>query len=367
MKRFLFIISLFVISLPGIGSTPAATDSLEQQPRRLSLIRRVIRGFDRLDTAYIEPQHYNFTMMLQATHTYDIFTVRGSTEGGQSVTFAPDGTIKLGPYIGWKWFFGGYTFDLRNISLRRRKAEIDLSLYSSQIGLDLFYRRSGSDYKLRNATFGSSINSSQLEGVSFDGVKAGITGINLYYIFNHGRFSYPAAFSQSTVQKRSCGSWMAGIGYTTNTLELDYKRLQDLVNEYCAPQVVPLDSGLMFDAVSYRDFNVSAGYAYNWVLAPQWLFGASGQAVLAYKKTTSDMADEMAVAGFDLENVNVNAIGRFGLVYNNMRWYTGFSAIVRMNNYHKQRFSTSNIFGSMNLYVGYNFGLKKKYRKHKSS
>jgi len=46
-----------------------------------------------------------------------------------------------------------------------------------------------------------------------------------------------------------------------------------------------------------------------------------------------------------------------------MRWYAGASVIVRMNNYHKSRFSTNNIFGSMNMYVGYNFGLKKKYRR----
>ena len=55
-------------------------------------------------------------------------------------------------------------------------------------------------------------------------------------------------------------------------------------------------------------------------------------------------------------------IGRFGIVYNNMRWYAGASVIVHTNNYHKPRFRTNNTFGSMNLYVGYNFGLKKRYR-----
>lgn len=366
MKRLTLIITLLLTHMAAQAVEVLEGDTVvasEEQPPKLSLLRRIIRGFDRLDDRYIEPQHYVFTAMLQATHTYDIFNVRsGGDSKEQSITFASDGKVKLGPYFAWKWFFAGYTFDLRNLAIFQKKQEIDLSIYSSQIGVDLFYRRTGSDYRLRNADFGENIDSRLLEGASFDGVKAGITGVNLYYIFNHGRFSYPAAFAQSTCQKISCGSWLAGIGYTKNTLELDYVKLQDLMSERLQLQTVLLDSGLMFNAVRYHDFNISGGYAYNWVFAPRWLLGISAQAALAYKKTTSDMAEGYGDV-FDFENINLNAIGRFGLVYNNTRWYAGFSAIVRMNTYRKQRFSTNNTFGSMNLYVGYNFGLKKKYRK----
>ena len=56
---------------------------------------------------------------------------------------------------------------------------------------------------------------------------------------------------------------------------------------------------------------------------------------------------------------------RFGMVYNNTRWYAGWSAILRTNNYHTSRFTANNIFGSFNAYIGYNFGLKKRYRKKK--
>lgn len=62
-------------------------------------------------------------------------------------------------------------------------------------------------------------------------------------------------------------------------------------------------------------------------------------------------------------DVNIDFIGRFGLVYNCMRWYAGTSVILHSNSYHKPRFSTNNTFGSWNVYVGYNFLLKKKYRK----
>jgi len=351
--------------LPADTMVVQATPAQEVRHRhKMTPIRKTVRGFDRLDTTFIEPQHYIYTIMLQMTHNYDIYTLRGIGNNAQSVTFAPDMNMRVGPYIGWKWFFLGYTFELGNINLQKIKQQFDLSIYSSQIGVDLFHRRTGNDYKLRNARLGEGIDTSPLEDHSFDGIKAGITGFNAYYIFNHGRFSYPAAFSQSTIQKVSCGSWMAGLGYTKNTLELDHERLQQLIDQQMTSKTVQLDSALMFRKVEYNDFSLSGGYAYNWVFKKNWLFAASVQAALAYKKSTGDVVGSSS-GGFDFKNVNLDGIGRFGLVYNNMRWYAGASIIVHMNNYHKPRFRTNNIFGSMNVYVGYNFGLKKRYRKKK--
>ena len=349
--------------LPDTAAMQVPSDTAAvpaQQPRKLGYVRRTVRGFDRLDTNYIEPQHYIFTVMLQATYTYDHYSLSSVGSERQKVAFAPDMTLRLGPYVGWKWFFAGYTFELGHINFSKVKQEVDLSIYSSQIGIDLFYRRTGSEYKLRSADFGSDIDASALDGIPFDGLKAGITGLNVYYIFNHGKFSYPAAFAQSTIQKISCGSWMAGGGYTRNSVELDYMRLQGIVDERLGHNVVQLDSGLMFRNARYHDMNLSAGYAYNWVFAKNWLLGSSLQTAVAYKYSSGN-----AIGGlrdFSFRDVNIDLIGRFGLVYNCMRWYAGTSVILHSNNYHKPRFSTNNTFGSWNIYVGYNFRLKKRYR-----
>ncbi len=337
-----------------------------QEAFSLSLLRRIVRNFDRLDTTYIEPQHYNWTMMMQTTYTLDQYTI--VSEQGQEVTLSPDPKLKVGPYFGWRWFFLGYTFDLKNLGFNNngQKRELDFSIYSSQIGIDLFYRRTGSDYKLRRVRLGDDMDSRGLENVPFDGVCAGITGVNVYYIFNHGRFSHPAAFSQSTLQKVSCGSWIAGLGYTRNSLDLDYEKLQQTFDTHLGKDVAHVDTSLYFNHIQYTDYTVSAGYAWNQVLPHHWLLAASGQLGVAYKKSTGDV-EGSSEAGFNFENVNLDAVGRLGAVYNNMRWYAGMSAIIRTNNYHKPRFRTNNTFGNINLYIGYNFGLKKKYRKRQQS
>lgn len=77
---------------------------------------RFFREFNSTDSAYIEDQHYNYTVMLQNTNTYEEYTLRNSE--GQSISFSPDPSYRLGPYLGWRWVFLGYTFDLKHINFR---------------------------------------------------------------------------------------------------------------------------------------------------------------------------------------------------------------------------------------------------------
>ena len=342
-----------------------AGDTLGVEPPReqkMSWLRRTIRGFSRVDENYVEPQHYNWSVMLQGTYNYDYYRLASTDHDRQSLTFSPAPTFKFGPYFGWRWVFLGYTIDLNRVAVgnKHRKQEFDLSIYSAQIGADLYYRRTGSDYMIRRAKLGDGVNTDRLEDVAFDGLSVGITGFSLYYIFNHQRFSYPAAFAQSTIQKISCGSWMAGFGYMRNSLDFDFEKMQQTIDDHLGP-AVRLDSSLMFNSVKYTNIHASVGYAYNWVFARNCLFCSSLSLALAYKKSRGTTADEDR-RGFDIGNFNVDGIGRFGLVYNNMRWYAGASAIVRAYNYHKSRFAANNVFGSLNIYVGYNFGARGRYK-----
>jgi len=376
MKLSLSIFFTLLLMLPATVRSRTLTDDFplsdslrvdsgntEPKKKKTSWIKRVIDSFSDYDENYIEPQHYLFTGMLQATYSYDYYTLRDN-DNDQSVSLAPDGVIKLGPYFGWKWLFAGYTFTLGASSFNKTKTEFDLSFYTSRFGIDLYYRRTGSDYKLRNVRLGD-LNTKALQNVPFDGVRAGVTGLDLYYIFNYRHFSYPAAFSQSTCQKISCGSWMAGVGYTKNTLSLDYEKLQSLIEEKLGPQTVEIDSGLKFKNASYFDINISGGYAYNKVFARNFMLCVSGLLALSYKQSSGRTAGAVEENKFSFRKFSPNLIGRFAVVYNNTRWYAGFSAIVCSTNYLDARYATNNTFGNMNLYVGYNFGLRKRYKTKK--
>ena len=101
------------------------------------------------------------------------------------------------------------------------------------------------------------------------------------------------------------------------------------------------------------------------MFAKNWLLSGSGQVAVAYKQSKGKTEEKGEEQRFSLTKISPYFIGRFGLVYNNTKWYAGLSAIVHSNYYLESRFATNNTFGSMNLYVGYNFGLKKKYKDKK--
>lgn len=344
------------------------------------------REFSNINEQYIEPQHYNYTVMLQNTNTYEVYTLYG--EDGQRISFAPDPSWRLGPYLGWRWVFLGYTIDLKHINMKSdhsSKKEFNLSLYSSLLGVDLFWRQTGNDYHIQRMSLGDDVNTDALRKVSFDGFKGSIKGLNLYYIFNHRKFSYPAAYSQSTKQKLSAGSWMVGLGYTQHQLEVDWDKLSNIVderlnqksrnqqNQEAGTQLnqkgeiqteAKIDSSLMFSKVRYSDYSATVGYGYNWVFAKNWLFNASLSVGLAYNHSRSDdpELDKFNLKNFNFKNFNIDGVGRFGVVWNNDKWYAGISSVIHSYNYHKDHFSTNNSFGSLNIYVGVNFGKKREYK-----
>ena len=79
-----------------------------------------------------------------------------------------------------------------------------------------------------------------------------------YYTFNHRRFSFPAAFMQSYVQRQSAGSWLAGISYQGGSIKTTNKLKARNPN---APDV----------RIYVGHFGVGGGYGYNWVLGRRWL------------------------------------------------------------------------------------------------
>ena len=344
----------------------ADNNDLQQEPKRKKgLIRKIyngfvgfIRGFSDIDTLYIEPQHYKFSAMLMTTYNFENYTIK--SKSGQQVSFSPETKLKIGPYVSWSLLAWGYTIDLAYISANKKK-EFELSVYTSRFGLDFLRKSTGSDYRIRSWGLDDQSTTELEEGIPFDGLEVSITGLNAYYILNHRKFSYPAAFNQSPCQRRSAGSLMFGGGYTRHSLELDYMKLKNTI-EMATDVEEKVDSGLLFDKINYMDFSLSAGYGYNWVFSKNWLLSVSLAANLGYK--TSEGIRGMDVSflkNFSFHNFSLDGVGRFGVIWNDSKWFFGTYGVVHSYRYKKSQFETSNYFGNINVYIGFNFGRKKNH------
>ena len=64
---------------------------------------------------------------------------------------APEPSFKVGPYVGGRWLFLGYTFDVANHGGVAKSQEMSLSLYSSMIGVDLVYVKNDGQFTIRRA------------------------------------------------------------------------------------------------------------------------------------------------------------------------------------------------------------------------
>lgn len=323
-------------------------------------IRKVGKEFNAIDTTFISPNLYNLAFMLEHSSWYEHYRLGGNNENGaQRLSFSPNANFKLGVYFGWRWIFLGYSFDVKDLfgghKNKAKKTEMALNLYSSKFGVDLYWRKTGSDFKIRS--YRGFDLSAPVKGQDFDGIQSKIKGLNTYWIFNHKRFSYPAAYSQSTNQRKSAGSLMAGFSYSQHNLSFDWKKLPAGIQEQ-------LNSTLRFNRVKYSDYSINIGYGYNWVFARNCVANLSLLPAIGFKKSRIDgySEEEEKTKHSWIKDINFDLITRAGVVYNDSKYFIGASLVAHTYDYQKENFSLTNFFGTLRVYVGFNFWKKKEYR-----
>lgn len=357
--------SLFGTCLPTMKAQEKMVyvthDDSTTQQKKSSLLIRFIRSFSALDTNYIQPNYYNYITMLQNTSTFDQYTmglVDKHTGEQRQVSLHPTPSFRIGPYFGWRWLFIGYTFDVAHFTHATRKRDFTFSLYTASLGADFIWKQNSRAFTLYP---GKRILTDWVrpnETYIFDGMNVSNITINAYYICNSRKFSYPAAFNQSTTQIKSAGSWMIGAKYANQKIEIDNTRLPSLHprEEQHVSQV------LKYRAINYKNYSINVGYGYNWVFARHWLLAGSLMPSIGIKEVstiTSDISQERCKV-----RPNIDATIRLGLVWNNSKFFIGTSLISHVYNHHSADYRLHNSFTTFNLYVGFNFMRRKEYRKH---
>lgn len=304
---------------------------------------------DDKDTVYVTPNKYRFTLMTQYTNSYEYYRFSAqSPYSSQSFTLAPKNCDKLGVYLGWKWIFLGWSFNIGN---NRAKNDWNFSFYTSKLGIDLFYRERNEGFRIRslNGFLDNAGNIIDKYNNNFEGISVSQKGLNLYYIFNNKNFSYPAAYSQTTNQRISCGSFILGFNYSEQSFRLDPTYFDIHIQQ-------AMSSGLNFRKIRYKEIGVNFGYSYNWVFAKDFLANISLTPAIGYKDTKLKLENTRNFTN----NINFDFISRAALVYNNTRYFVGLSIVSHTYSYRKTELSIVNGFGTINVYTGINLFKDKK-------
>lgn len=188
-------------------------------------------------------------------------TIRGHLQADYQNSISVD--------IGYCGLTVGLTLNPASLSGKNKDTEFNLNYYDNRFGFDVVYETVKS--------FRGHVN---YQGERLDLTKRDLNmhmlNVNAYYVFNGKRFSYPAAFDHTYIQKRSAGSWLAGIAYQSG-------RLRSEANE---------GANLPKTRLYLGHIAVGGGYAYNWVAHRRWLIHASALPYLIVSNRSNIRIDD---------------------------------------------------------------------------
>ena len=201
------------------------------------------------DTAYIARPQTKWTVTARLNESGATIETEG-VDNGQRVKTKMEAnnkaTLSLG--VGYQGITLCLALNPAKMMGKYNDYELNLNCYRRNFGFDVIYQ----DAK----NFKGWYDQEGMERISLpDGMLHVQTlNLNAYYAFNNRRFSYPAAFSQSYIQRRSAGSFLMAASYMAQRATLDW------------------EEGLR---LKMANVGIGAGYGYNYVPGKGWLLHIS--------------------------------------------------------------------------------------------
>ena len=182
--------------------------------------------------------------------------------------------------------------------------EVNINSYGNRFGWDFIYQDA------RNFTGWHDHEGVGRIELPADMLSVKTLNLNAYYAFNGRRFSYPAAFSQSYIQRRSAGSFLLAASGMAQHATLDW---------------------LLKTELKMTNIGIGAGYGYNYVPARGWLLHLSALPTFMVSSHTS-----MTFGGYrvplDYHFPEVIITGRGAVVKQTNNLFYGLSMVYNFTN-----------------------------------
>ena len=205
----------------------------------------------------------------------------------------------------------GYLGYSLNLSLNPAKMmgkyhdyELNFNSYGKRFGFDIIYQDA------HNFTGWHERDGEGRVDLPGDMLKLKTLNLNAYYVFNNRRFSYPAAFTQSYIQRRSAGSFLVAVsgqgqhGTTNGEQEMQFKM---------------------------TNIGIGAGYGYNYVPAQGWLLHISAlPTFIVYSHTSMTFDDTRVPLHYHFPEVIIT--GRGAVVRQLRNKFFGMSMVFNFTN-----------------------------------
>ena len=182
--------------------------------------------------------------------------------------------------------------------------ELNINSYGNRFGWDFIFQNA------HNFTGWHDHEGMERIELPADMLSVKTLNLNAYYAFNSRRFSYPAAFSQNYIQRRSAGSFLLAASGMGQQAKLDWNQKMEL---------------------KMTNIGMGAGYGYNYVPAQGWLLHISGlPTFIVYSKTSMTFGDNRVPLHYHFPEVIIT--GRGAVVRQRGNKFYGLSMVYNFTN-----------------------------------
>ena len=208
--------------------------------------------------------------------------------------------------------------------------ELNLMKYANRWGVDFAYQDA------RNFSGWYDEDGTPRLHLDEDVLRMRSLNVNFYYAFNHQRFSYPAAFMQSYIQRRSAGSFLLALSGQGQRTETEGNK--DFQSK-----------------LSVTNIGLGGGYGYNWVPGRHWLLHLSLlPTLIVYSNTSLTVNGDRVPLRYHFPEVILTS--RLAVVRQLGNAFIGLTTVFTFTNIgDRDRLSVYNTKWLSRILVGYRF------------
>ena len=280
-----------------------------------------------------------------------------NTKNNQSILLKPYGISSLGFGFNYKWLGLGIAFGLPATPEEKAKFgktkrfDFQLNIYSRKFVIDAFIQQYNGYYIVNPTDYIPTWNDSIMPQLpTMETTSASVGG---YYVFNHKKLSYKAAYVRNAVQKKSAGSFLLG-GF----FSLDYAGFPTGDTAQFVPTYFSQESqdSLPFNAYRSISTGISFGYTYTLVLWKKFFANVSlipgvGSKNLIIYKNGQAYEERSAAGRFN---------GRVAIGFESKHFLIGLTSNTITGNFDFQHYQLKPSTSNVKFFIAKRFNLKKK-------
>ena len=280
------------------------------------------RVFNSYDTTYVKSTGKNWKLMLKSDNWLDSYI--GHPFDDVKMVMNSNLVSNIGVSLSFMAVSLGYSVSVSNLLHGGKLSnKVDFSFTCARFAADAFYWENKNDINISYTDKGA-IETDRGK-YKQSGIIRKALGVTAYYFFNNRRYAQAAAYCFSKYQKRSAGSWLAGISLQHFDVKFDVES-EEIPNDL---ENVP--------RILYNDYCLLFGYGYNLVLGRKWLLNLTLTPYLGYRYNHFHDAENTSSA------FSINLRGRMAAVYNHKQFFMGIQGLAE---HHRHKTKTSRLVNS---------------------